>query len=55
VVAEPDRSAPGLLVDEELARAIRTESAATVGHSWRVSVSWFTRYFPRYPLLGLLK
>jgi hypothetical protein len=27
----------GLLVDEELARAVRHESAAAVGHWWRVS------------------
>jgi hypothetical protein len=36
---EHKRSAPGLLVDDELLRAIRHESAAAVGHWWRVSVS----------------
>src|SRR4051794_34498547 len=32
------RGAPSLLVDEELARAVRTESAAAVMYWWRVSV-----------------
>jgi hypothetical protein len=36
---EHRRSAPGLLVDDELLRAIRTESAAAVMHWWKVSVS----------------
>jgi hypothetical protein len=36
---EHKRSGPGLLVDDELLRAIRTESAAAVGHWWKVSVS----------------
>jgi hypothetical protein len=31
------RSHPSLLVDEELARVIRNESAAAVSHWWRVS------------------
>ncbi len=31
------RSAPSLLVDEELVRAVRSESAAAVVHWWRVS------------------
>jgi hypothetical protein len=36
----------GILVDEELARAVRTESAAAVGYWWGVSVStvaWWRR------------
>jgi hypothetical protein len=36
---EHRRGGPGLLVDDELLRAIRHESAAAVGHWWRVSVS----------------
>jgi hypothetical protein len=36
---EHQRCAPGLLVDDELLRAIRTESAAAVMHWWKVSVS----------------
>jgi hypothetical protein len=35
---EYKRGAPGLLVDDELVRAICHESAAAVGHWWRVSV-----------------
>jgi hypothetical protein len=36
---EHKRSAPGLLVDDELLRAIRHESAAAVIHWWRVTAS----------------
>ena len=35
---------PSLLVDEELARAIRNESAAAVGHWWGVSVGVVWRW-----------
>jgi hypothetical protein len=34
------KSHPSLLVDEELAQAIRNESAAAVCHWWRVSGAW---------------
>src|SRR5262249_58219712 len=38
------RSHPTLLVDEELARAVRTESAAAVGYRWGVSATIVWRW-----------
>ena len=42
--SEKSGGGPGLLVDEELARALRSESAAAVGHWWRVGKETISKW-----------